>query len=230
LTFSSHAKQNLISEGLDKQFLIEVGSPINEIIISNLDNINNSQIITDLDLTQDEFILCSIHREENVDNKETFLSIMEALNRIVTEFDKDVVFTVHPRTRKIIEKLDISLHSRIVLIEPVSFSSYCKLQLNAYCVVSDSGTLSEEASYFGFPAVSIRTSTERPEGIEKGVFLIGNTSVNSILQSILIARRIHNLAIEKSVVISYTERNVSSKIVKIIQGYVSIVNKVVWKK
>lgn len=230
LTFSSNAKQYLISEGLDKQFIFEIGSPMTEIITSNLDKITNSKILTDLNITMDEFVLCSIHREENVDHEETFLSIMEALSRIVIEFNKDVVFAVHPRTRRKINELNISLNERIFLIDPVAFSSYCKLQINAYCVISDSGTLSEEASYFKFPAVSIRTSTERPEGIEKGVFLIGNTNPNNIIQSVFISREFNNSSIEQSEVPAYTEKNVSSRIVKIIQGYVSIINKLVWRK
>jgi UDP-N-acetyl-L-fucosamine synthase len=230
LTFSSNAKQYLISEGIDKQFIFEVGSPMTEIVTSNLDKITNSTILNDLNIARDEFVLCSIHREENVDHIETFLSIMAALNRLVIEFNKDVVFSVHPRTRKKINELNISLNERIFLIDPVAFSSYCNLQINAYCVISDSGTLSEEASYFKFPAISIRTSTERPEGIEKGFFLIGNTNSDNILQSVFIAREFYNLSIEQSEVLSYTEKNVSSKIVKIIQGYVPIINKVVWRK
>jgi UDP-N-acetylglucosamine 2-epimerase (non-hydrolysing) len=195
-----------------------------------LDKITKSTILNDLNIARDEFVLCSIHREENVDHIETFLSIMAALNRLVIEFNKDVVFSVHPRTRKKINELNISLNERIFLIDPVAFSSYCNLQINAYCVISDSGTLSEEASYFKFPAISIRTSTERPEGIEKGFFLIGNTNSDNILQSVFIAREFYNLSIEQSEVLSYTEKNVSSKIVKIIQGYVPIINKVVWRK
>jgi UDP-N-acetylglucosamine 2-epimerase (non-hydrolysing) len=201
-----------------------------EVLTANIDKINSSTILETLGLRPHKYILLSAHREENIDIEANFFSLMNAVNAMAEKYDMPILYSCHPRSRKYIEKRGFVFNKRVVQHQPLGFFDYNKLQQNAFCVVSDSGTIPEEGSYFKFPAVSIRTSTERPEAMDKGIFTIGTISSEYVLQAVDLAVAMHECGDDGLTVPAYSDENVSTKVVKIIQSYVGIINKMIWRK
>lgn len=230
LCYTEHARNYLNWEGVNKERTFVVGSPMTEVINANSKQISVSNVLYAQRLEKRKYILLSAHREENIDNETNFIELMSAINSIAEKYNLPVIYSIHPRSKKIIDQRNFKFHPNVRTLQPFGFSDYCKLQQNALCVVSDSGTLAEEASYFKFPAVSIRTSTERPEVLDKGNMIIGTITEKEVLQAVNLAiDMFDNLDIGTNVP-DYQDLNVSMKIIKIIQSYTGIVNKVVWKK
>jgi UDP-N-acetyl-L-fucosamine synthase len=230
LCYSEHARRYLNSEGLPKERTYVTGSPMAEVIKANLDSIKQSDALDELGLEKNKFILLSAHREENIDSDENFDSLMNAVNSMAEAYNLPVIYSTHPRSAKFIKKREFKFHSNVRSLEPLSFSAYNKLQINAFCVVSDSGTLPEEASFFRFPAVMIRTSTERPEALDKGNYIIGGITERELLQAVDLAVALNQDGHVGVMPPDYSDENVSLKVVKIIQSYTGIVNRVVWQK
>ena len=201
-----------------------------EVLSNNIENINRSKILEDLGLKSKKYILLSAHREENIDIESNFFSLMNAVNAMAEKYDMPVLYSCHPRSKKYIEQRGFVFDKRVIQHKPLGFFDYNKLQQNAFCVVSDSGTVPEEAAYFGYPAVSVRTSTERPEAIDKGVFTIGSISSDVVMQAVDLAVAMYENGHNGVSVPAYMEENVSVKVIKIVQSYTSIVNKMVWRK
>ena len=231
LCYTEHARRNLNNEGVSNERTFVVGSPMAEVLSVNENKIKTSNILELLDLKKDEYILLSAHREENIDNEKNFIALMEAINEIAEKYSMPVIYSTHPRSEKIINRRKFKFHENVRSVKPFNFSDFNSLQTNAFCVVSDSGTLAEESSYFrNFPAVCIRTSTERPEGLDKGNFIIGNITKIKVIQAVELAVSMFkddNHGIE---VPDYADKNISTKVVKIIQSYTPIVNQKVWGK
>jgi len=230
LCYTEHARRYLNFEGIPKERTYVVGSPMAEVLTANIEKIKNSKVLETLSLEKGKYILLSAHREENIDNEDNFLSLMNAVNAMAEYYNIPVIYSTHPRSKKFIEQRGFKFHPSVRSLKPFGFSDYINLQLNAFCVVSDSGTLAEEASYFKFPAVSIRTSTERPEAIDKGNIIIGNITKEQVLQAVDLAvemNKNNDLGVD---VPNYVDENVSTKIVKIIQSFTEIVNRMVWRK
>ncbi len=235
LAYSEHARKYLHECGLPKERVYVTGSPMAEVLDNNLDEIVTSDIHQKLGLQKGKYILLSAHREENIDTEKNFLSLFGAINKLAEKYDMPILYSCHPRSKKRLEQSGFKLDSRVVMHEPLGFHDYNCLQMNAFCVISDSGTLPEESSYFTsinkpFPAVCIRTSTERPEALDKGCFVLAGIDENSLLGAVDMAVIANNEGDYGIPVPDYTDKNVSSKVVKIIQSYTSIVNKVVWRK
>ena len=202
-----------------------------EVLTANIDKIENSKIMETLNLEKGKYILLSAHREENIDIEKNFFALMNAINAMAERYDMPVIYSTHPRSRKFIEQRNFKFHTNVRSMEPFGFSDYNNLQKNAYCVVSDSGTLPEEASYFkSFPAVCIRTSTERPEALDKGNFILGSITEESVLQAVNTAVEMQKNGDLGADVPDYVDENASDKVVRIIQSYTEVVNKVVWRK
>ena len=232
LAYSEHARRYLADCGLPKERTYVTGSPMAEVLSSNLESIKNSKILGKLGLKKQNYILLSAHREENIDTDKNFYSLFNAINKLAEKYDMPVVYSCHPRSRKKLEETGFKLDKRVVMHEPLGFHDYNNLQLNAFCVVSDSGTLPEESSFYaslGEPiaAVSIRTSTERPEALDEACFVLAGIDERNLLQAVEVA--VMNKAGCKPVR-DYTDLNVSDKVIKIIQSYVGVVNKMVWRK
>ena len=230
LCYTEHARRYLNYEGVPKERTYVVGSPMSEVLTANMNKIKNSKIFETLRLEKGKYILLSAHREENIDNEENFFALMNAVNAMAENYDVPVIYSTHPRSKKFIEQREFKFHSNVRSLEPFGFSDFNSLQLNALCVVSDSGTIAEEASYFKFPAVSVRTSTERPEAIDKGNFVIGSITTEQVMQAVDMAvdMNINNdLGVD---VPNYIDENTSVKVVKIIQSYTGIINRMVWRK
>lgn len=230
LPYSEHARRYLFSEGIKKEQVFVTGSPMAEVLQRNSDNIEKSKILEYLGLIKRGYILLSAHREENIDNENNFFELMNSLNTMAETYNVPVIYSVHPRSKKYIEKRGFKFHRLVKTLEPFGFSDYNNLQKNSLCVVSDSGTLAEESAILHFPAVSIRTSTERPEALDKGGFIIGSISEKSLLQAIEMTITMFNNNEPMIDVPDYFDKNVSIKIVKLIQSYVDIVNRKVWNK
>ncbi len=235
LAYSEHARRYLADCGLPKERTYVTGSPMAEVLTENLDAIRNSDIHSRLGLEKGKYILLSAHREENIDTEKNFLSLFHAINKMAEKYDMPVLYSCHPRSRKMLEARQFKLDARVIAHEPLGFHDYNCLQMNAFCVVSDSGTLPEESSFFTsighpFPAVCIRTSTERPEALDKGCFIISGIDENGLLQSVDTAVEMVKNGDNGIPVPDYTDLNVSGKVVKIIQSYVGIVNRMVWRK
>lgn len=230
LCYSENARQYILDTGVKPEYTFVVGSPMAEVLNECIDKINTSNILERLDLQPNKYILLSAHREENIDIESNFMALMNAVNDMAEAYNMPILYSCHPRSRKMIDKRGFKFDARVVQHQPLGFFDYNKLQQNAYCVVSDSGTLPEEANYFKFPAVSVRTSTERPEAIEKGVFVIGSITTEQVLQAVDLAVSMYRNGDTGADVPAYTDVNVSTKVVKIIQSYVGIVNKMVWRK
>ncbi|MBQ1641474.1 MAG: UDP-N-acetylglucosamine 2-epimerase (non-hydrolyzing) [Oscillospiraceae bacterium] len=235
MAYSEHARKYLHECGLPKERCYVTGSPMAEVLESSREAILSSRILEKLGLEKGKYILLSAHREENIDTDENFFSLFNAVNALAQKYDMPVLYSCHPRSRKRLENSGFKLDERVVMHEPMGFLDYNFLQMNAFCVVSDSGTLPEESSYWTsagkpFPAVCIRTSTERPEALDKGCFIIAGISEKSLLQAVKTATEMHNNGDFGIPVPDYTDVNVSSKVVKIIQSYVYVVNKFVWRK
>ena len=230
LCYSEHARRYILDTGVKPEYTYVVGSPMAEVLNKCKDRIEQSNILEKLGLEPQKYILLSAHREENIDNELNFMSLMNAVNAMAITYDMPVLYSCHPRSKKYIEERGFIFDSRVIQHKPLGFFDYNKLQRNAFCVVSDSGTIPEEGAFFKFPAVSIRTSTERPEAIDKGVFTIGSISTEQVLQAVDLAVSMHANGDNAVDVPAYVDRNVSVKVIKIIQSYVGIVNKMIWRK
>ena len=230
LCYSENARKYILDSGVKTEYTYVVGSPMAEVLNKNIENINRSTVLQRLGLEAGNYILLSAHREENIDIEDNFMSLMNAVNTMAATYDMPILYSCHPRSQKFIVSRKFEFDSRIIKHEPFGFFDYNKLQQNAFCVVSDSGTLPEESAYFKFPAVSIRTSTERPEAMEKGVFTIGSITAEQVLQAVDLAVNMHANGDDAEKVQAYSDDNVSIKIVKIIQSYTGIVNRMIWRK
>ena len=235
LCYSEHARRYLNSEGTAKERTYVTGSPMAEVLHANLDKIASSDVLTRLGLEKGKYILLSAHREENIDTEENFTSLMNAVNAMAEKYDMPILYSCHPRSAKFIEKRGFVFDPRVRQNKPLGFHDYNNLQMNAFCVVSDSGTLPEESSYFlsvghPFPAVCIRTSTERPEALDKGNFILAGITTKQVLQAVDTAVEMNRNGDWGIPVPNYTDENVSTKVVKIIQSYTGVVNKMVWRK
>lgn len=235
MAYSEHARRYLAECGLPKERTYVTGSPMAEVLHENLAEIEASDILNRLHLQEKKYILLSAHREENIDTEKNFLSLFTAINRLAEKYDMPILYSCHPRSRKRLEQSGFALDKRVIRHEPLGFHDYNKLQMNAFAVVSDSGTLPEESSFFTsigkpFPAVCIRTSTERPEALDKACFILAGIDEKGLLQAVDIAIELNKNGDFGIPVPDYTEENVSTKVVKIIQSYTGVVNKMVWRK
>lgn len=230
LCYTEHARRYLNASGVPRERTYVVGSPMAEVLSGALPQIDASTVLERLELKGGHYILLSAHREENIDNEANFFALMNAVNAMAETYRMPIIYSTHPRSRKFIEKRNFHFHPLVRTLEPFGFYDYNHLQQNAFCVVSDSGTLPEEASYFKFPAVSIRTSTERPEALDKGVFTIGSITTEQVLQAVELAVELQKNSDLGLTVPDYADENVSAKVVKIIQSYTGIINKTVWMK
>ena len=235
LAYSEHARRYLHECGLPKERTYVTGSPMAEVLHQNLTEIEASDIHARLGLEKGKYILLSAHREENIDTEKNFISLFTAINKMAEKYDLPILYSCHPRSRKRLETSGFQLDKRVIQHEPLGFHDYNCLQMNAFCVVSDSGTLPEESSYFTsigkpFPAVCIRTSTERPEALDKACFILSGIDEKGLLQSVDTAVEMNKNGDYGIPVPDYTDENVSSKVVKIIQSYTGVVNKMVWRK
>lgn len=228
LTYTEHSRRYLLSEGFRKDHVFVTGSPLKEVLTRYSDKIENSDVLTKLNLEAGEYIVVSAHREENVDLKDHFEVLAESLDAVAEKYKLPIIFSTHPRTQNRIIKNKIKFNSLINNVTPLGFFDYVKLQKYAYIVLSDSGTISEESAMIGFPAISIRTSTERPEAIDAGTILLGGISKDQMIQSIEIAKGLQGE--NKELPWEYEVENTSSRVVSVIQSYTSIVNKVTWNK
>ena len=229
LTYTENSRRYLLSEGFRKDHVFVTGSPLNEVLLKFKDEINKSNILKILNLQKDNYFVVSAHREENIDLANNFELLVESLNAVAEKYKMKIIFSTHPRTQKQIEDKKIKFNNLIINLQPFGFFDYINLQKNAFCVLSDSGTISEESAMMKFPAVSIRTSTERPEAIDAGSIVLGGITKNEILNAIDITMQTNNFKNIK-LPLEYEIPNVSSKVIRIIQSYTSIVNKVIWNK
>jgi len=235
LCYSEHARRYLNAEGTAKERTFVTGSPMAEVLQANLDKIKVSDVLSRFELEPKKYILLSAHREENIDTEANFFNLMNAVNALAEKYDMPILYSCHPRSAKFIEQRHFQFDKRVRQNKPLGFHDYNNLQMNAFAVVSDSGTLPEESSYFlsigsPFPAVSIRTSTERPEGLDKGDFIIAGITTEQVLQAVetavaMVINSDHGIPVP-----AYTDENVSNKVIKIIQSYTGIINKMVWRK
>lgn len=230
LPYTEHARRYLIAEGVRKEHIYVTGSPMAEILGIYKDRIFASNILETLRLEKQKYFLVSAHREENIDNEKNFFSLMTALNTLAETYQLPVIYSTHPRSKGMIEKRGFSFHPLVQSLKPFGFFDYNYLQLNAYCVLSDSGTVPEEAAIMGFPAVSIRTSTERPEALDKGGILLGGVTAGDILQAVELCRAMWVNGERGVPVPDYMDENVSVKVIKLIQSYTQIINQMVWRK
>ena len=235
LAYSEHARRYLADTGLPKERTYVTGSPMAEVLHNNLAEIESSDIHKRLGLEKGKYILLSAHREENIDTEKNFLSLFNAINKMAEKYDMPILYSCHPRSRKRLEASGFQLDKRVIQHEPLGFHDYNCLQMNAFAVVSDSGTLPEESSFFTsighpFPAVCIRTSTERPEALDKGCFVLSGIDTKGLLQSVDVAVELIRDNCPGIPVPDYVDENVSTKVVRIIQSYVGVVNKMVWRK
>ena len=230
LPYTEHSRRYLLSEGISKEYIYVTGSPMREVLSANKAGIDSSKVLETLSLEPENYFVVSAHREENIDNQKTFYSLINALNSIAEEYQKPVIYSTHPRSWKRIEQEGCKLHPLIRQLKPFGLFDYCKLQQNAFCVLSDSGTLSEESAMLGFPAVLIRTSTERPEVLDKGTIIIGGTSAEDMTQAVNLCREMWENREPTVIAPDYVDDNVSVKVVKIIQSYTKIVNNRIWGK
>lgn len=235
LAYSEHARRYLAECGLPRERTYVTGSPMAEVLRANLPQIESSGVLKELGLQSKGYFLLSAHREENIDTDENFRSLFSAINCLAEEYSKPILYSCHPRSRKRLESTGFKLHPLVRMHEPLGFHDYNCLQMNAYCVVSDSGTLPEESSFFAsigrpFPAVCIRTSTERPEALDKACFMLAGISEKGLLQAVRTAVALEEDGDSGIPVPDYIDENVSTKVVKIIQSYTAIVDKVVWRK
>ncbi len=235
MCYSEHARRYLNASSVAKERTYVVGSPMAEVLHSNLEQIKNSKVLDVLKLEKGRYILLSAHREENIDTEKNFFNLMNAVNAMAQKYDMPILYSCHPRSKKFIEQRGFEFDKRVIQHQPLGFHDYNNLQMNAFCVVSDSGTLPEESSFFlsvgnPIPAVCIRTSTERPEALDKGNFILAGITEEQVLQAVDVAVEMNKNGDLGIPVPNYTDENVSVKVVKIIQSYTGIVNKMVWRK
>ena len=230
LCYSEHARRYILDTGVKPEYTYVVGSPMAEVLNDVLPQIEASDILQTLGLEAGKYILLSAHREENIDIEQNFFSLMNAVNTMAETYNMPILYSCHPRSKKYIEQRGFKFDRRVIQHQPLGFFDYNKLQQNAFCVVSDSGTVPEESAFFHFPAVSVRTSTERPEAMDKGVFTIGSITSEQVLQAVDMAVEMHRNGDDACDVPAYTDTNVSTKVVKLIQSYTGIVNRMIWRK
>ncbi|MGL5150739.1 MAG: non-hydrolyzing UDP-N-acetylglucosamine 2-epimerase [Clostridium sp.] len=230
LTYTEHSRRYLLSEGFKKEHIFVTGSPMKEVLSKNMDKIEASNVLEELQLEENKYILVSAHREENIDNDENLFGLVEALNTVAEEYNMPIIYSTHPRSWKRIEEKQIKFHPLVRQLKPFGFMDYNKLQMKSFCVLSDSGTLSEESAMLGFPGILIRTSTERPEVLDKGTVIIGGIKKDDILQSIDLAKLMQDNNEPTLLAIDYRDENVSVKVTKIIQSFTKIINDVTWRK
>lgn len=230
LPYTEHSRRYLLSEGIDGKTIFVTGSPMREVLRDHEEQIEKSDVLERLHLEKNRYILLSAHREENIDNEENFMSLMNAVNHIAEKYQMPVIYSTHPRSQKYIDKRNFKFHPLVQNLKPFGFMDYNKLQKNAYCVLSDSGTLSEESAMLGFAGVLIRTSTERPEVLDKGTVVIGGITDKTVEQALELAVSMRDNNEEVVMAEDYADTNVSVKVVKLIQSYTDIVNKTVWGK
>lgn len=230
LPYTEHSRRYLLSEGIDGKTIFVTGSPMREVLAAHRDAIEQSDVLERLGLEKGKYILLSAHREENIDNEENFMSLMGAVNSIAEKYGMPIIYSCHPRSRKYIEQRHFQFHPLVQEMKPFGFMDYNKLQTNAYCVLSDSGTLSEESAMLGFAGVLIRTSTERPEVLDKGSVVIGGIKGHDVEQAMNLAVAMRDAHEPYVMAEDYADTNVSVKVVKLIQSYAKIVNETVWLK
>lgn len=230
LPYTEHSRRYLLSEGIRKEHIFVTGSPMTEVLHQNRAAIEASDVLDRLKLQAGQYILVSAHREENIDDESNFLSLMTAVNNIAEHYQMPVIYSTHPRSMKFIEQRDFKFHPLVQNLKPFGFLDYNKLQMNSFCVLSDSGTLSEESAILGFTGVLIRNSTERPEVLDKGTVVIGGITGNEVEQAIDLAVAMCDNGEPTVIATDYLDTNISVKVVKIIQSYTKIINKVVWGK
>jgi UDP-N-acetyl-L-fucosamine synthase len=230
LAYTEHSRRYLLSEGIRKDHVFVTGSPMAEVLEKNMDSIDKSRILKELGLEKNSFILLSAHREENIDIEKNFISLMNSVNSIAGKYKMPVVYSTHPRSRKKIDERKFRFDPLVRLLEPFGFFDYNKLQKEAFCVLSDSGTLSEESAIMGFAGVLIRTSTERPEVLDKGSVIIGGIDEKSLLGAVELSAGMFANKEKTLLCPDYMDTNVSAKVVKIIQSYTGIINKFIWDK
>ena len=235
MCYSEHARRYLNASSVAKERTYVVGSPMAEVLHSNLEQIKASDVLSRLGLEKGKYILLSAHREENIDTEKNFFNLMNAVNAMAEKYDMPILYSCHPRSKKFIEQRGFKFDKRVIQHQPLGFHDYNNLQMNAFCVVSDSGTLPEESSFFlsignPIPAVCIRTSTERPEALDKGNFILAGITTEQVLQAVDVAVEMNKNEDLGIPVPNYTDENVSVKVVKLIQSYTGVVNKMVWRK
>lgn len=230
LCYSEHARRYILESGVKPEYTFVVGSPMAEVLNESIEKIDKSKVLEEQGLEPHKYILLSAHREENIDIESNFFSLMNAVNAMAEKYDMPILYSCHPRSRKYIEQRGFKFDDRVIQHKPLGFFDYNKLQQNAFCVVSDSGTVPEEGAYFKFPAVSVRTSTERPEAMDNAVFTIGSITEEQVLQAVDTAVEMYKNGDLAGTVPAYTDDNVAAKVIKIIQSYTGIINKMVWRK
>lgn len=230
MPYTEHSRRYLLSEGIDGKTVFVTGSPMKEVLNEHIDRIEKSDVLDRLGLKKKEYILLSAHREENIDLEDNFMELMNSVNTIARKYKMPVIYSTHPRSAKFIEKRNFKFDPLVTSMKPFGFLDYNKLQKNAYCVLSDSGTLSEESAMLDFPAVLIRTSTERPEVLDKGTIVVGGIKSNDVCQAVELATSMFENGEKVIPAEDYADDNVSVKVVKLIQSYTHIVNKTVWMK
>jgi UDP-N-acetylglucosamine 2-epimerase (non-hydrolysing) len=228
MPYTEHSRRYLLSEGYDGKFIFVTGSPMREVLEKQKEKILQSDVLSRLGLEEKKYILLSAHREENIDDEGHFLSLMRAINDIAETYDMPVVYSTHPRSRKFIEQRAFRFHPNVRSLEPFGFFDYNRLQLSSYCVLSDSGTLSEESAMLGFPAVLIRTSTERPEALDAGTIVLGGVTRKSVEQAMALSVAMYDNGEPTAMPDDYRDANVSVKVVKIIESYADIVMHTTW--
>jgi len=229
LTYTEHSRRYILSEGFRKDHVFVTGSPLFEVLEKHKVSIKNSTVLETLKLQRGNYFVVSAHREENVDLGDNFIQLVEALNAVAEKFKLPIIFSTHPRTKKQIKSKGVKFHELIQNLPPFGFFDYVNLQKNAFCVLSDSGTISEESAMMGFPAISIRTSTERPEAIDAGTMVLGGISKDEVLNAIEVCNACFNVS-DQTPPFEYKIKDVSSRIVRIIQSYTRIVDREIWKK
>ncbi len=230
LPYTEHSRRYLLSEGIDGKTVFVTGSPMKEVLSAHMDRISESDVLNRLGLEKGRYILLSAHREENIDIEDNFMELMNSVNIIAQKYKMPVIYSTHPRSAKFIEKRGFKFDPLVSSMKPFGFLDYNKLQMNAYCVMSDSGTLSEESAMLNFPAVLIRTSTERPEVLDKGTMVIGGIKSSDVCQAIELATSMFENGEKVVEAEDYADENVSVKVIKLIQSYTHIVNRTVWMK
>lgn len=230
LPYTEHSRRYLLGEGLDGKTIFVTGSPMQEVLSGNSTQIDASKVLEKLDLKPNKYMLVSAHREENIDIEENFMSLMNAINEIAESYNMPVIYSTHPRSQKLIDKRNFKFHKNVKNLKPFGFNDYVHLQKNAYCVLSDSGTLSEESAMLGFAGVLIRTSTERPEVLDAGTIVVGGITHDTISQSVAMAVDMRSNNELTTLSPDYVDTNVSVKVCKVIQSYTDIVNRTTWRK
>lgn len=230
LPYTEHSRRYLLDEGIDGKTIFVTGSPMQEVLSSVSEQIKQSTVLDDLGLEKKKYIVVSAHREENIDHEENFMSLMSAINEIANQYQMPIIYSAHPRSLKFIEKRNFEFDPLVKICKPFGLFDYNQLQLNSFCVLSDSGTLSEESAILGFDAVLIRTSTERPEALDKGSIVIGGITKETMIQAVDMVTTMSKNNVCSELPEAYEDQNVSMKVVKIIQSYTDIVNRTVWLK